>query len=110
MGKLFLRKVKFYLRNVTYMEYLRQRWEQGEHNGLLLFVKIRAQGYPAGLTGVYVAIQPWRTHGPTASLARAKVVHGYISPEHGTLRPPSQKECDTIRGEEQKQKDVVDII
>jgi hypothetical protein len=32
-----------------YVEYLRQRWEQGEHNGRLLFDEIRAQGYPAGL-------------------------------------------------------------
>jgi transposase len=42
-----------------------------------LFEEIRAQGYPAGLTGVYVATQPWRTHGPTASLAAAKVVRQY---------------------------------
>jgi transposase len=28
-----------------YLEYLRQRWEQGEHNGRLLFEEIRAQGY-----------------------------------------------------------------
>ncbi|GHO63482.1 transposase [Ktedonobacter sp. SOSP1-52] len=62
-----------------YLEYLRQRWEQGEHNGRILFKEIRAQGYSAGLTGVYVAIQPWRTHGPTASLARAKVVQLYPS-------------------------------
>lgn len=62
-----------------YLEYLRQRWEQGEHNGRLLFEEIRAQGYPAGLTEVYVAIQPWRTHGPTASLARAKEVQQYPS-------------------------------
>ncbi len=41
-----------------YLEYLRQRWEQGEHKGRLLCEEIRAQGYPAGLTGVYVAIQP----------------------------------------------------
>jgi len=41
--------------------------------------EIRAQGYPAGLTEVYIAIQPWRTHGPTASLARAKEVHHYPS-------------------------------
>jgi len=60
-----------------YLEYLRQRWEQGEHNGRLLFEEIRTQGYPAGLTGVYETIQPWRTHGPTASLARAKVVQQY---------------------------------
>ena len=57
----------------------RQRWEQGEHNGRLLFEEIRAQGYPAGLTEVYIAIQPWRTHGPTASLARAKEVQQYPS-------------------------------
>jgi transposase len=40
-----------------YLDYLRQRWEQGEHNGRLLFEAIRAQGYPAGLTEVYIAIQ-----------------------------------------------------
>src|SRR5947209_15428130 len=57
----------------------RQRWEQGEHNGRLLFEEIRAQGYPAGLTEVYIAIQPWRTHGPTASLARAKEMQQYPS-------------------------------
>jgi transposase len=62
-----------------YLDYLRQRWEQGEHNGCLLFEEIRAQGYPAGLTEVYVAIQPWCTHGPTASLARAKEVQQYPS-------------------------------
>jgi len=62
-----------------YLEYLRQRWEQAEHNGRLLFEEIRAQGYPAGLTEVYVTIQPWRTHGPTASLARANVVEHYPS-------------------------------
>lgn len=60
-----------------YLEYLRQRWEQGEHNGRLLFEEIQAQGYPAGLTEVYIALQPWRTHGPTASLARAKEVRQY---------------------------------
>lgn len=37
------------------------------------------QGYPAGLTQVYIALQPWRTHGPTASLARAKEVQQYPS-------------------------------
>lgn len=62
-----------------YLEYLRQRWEQGEHKGRLLFEEIREQGYRAGLTGVYVAIQPWRTHGPTASLATAKGVQQYPS-------------------------------
>jgi transposase len=62
-----------------YLDYLQQRWAQGEHNGRLLFEEIRAQGYLAGLTEVYVAIQPWRTHGPTASLARAKEVHQYPS-------------------------------
>jgi transposase len=62
-----------------YLEYLRQRWEQGEHNGRLLFEEIRAQGYSAGLTVVYETIQPWRTHGPTASFARAKVVQQYPS-------------------------------
>ena len=62
-----------------YLEYVRQRWEQGEHNGRILFEEIRAQGYPAGLTVVYETIQPWRTHGPTASLARAKVVQQYPS-------------------------------
>ncbi len=62
-----------------YLDYLRQRWEQEEHNGRLLFKEIRAQGYPAGLTEVYIAIQPWRTHGPTASLARAKEVQQYPS-------------------------------
>ena len=62
-----------------YLEYLRQRWEQGEHNGRLLFEEIRAQGYPAGLTVVYETTQPWRTHGPTASLARARVVQQYPS-------------------------------
>lgn len=62
-----------------YLDYVRQRWEQGEHNGRLLFEEIRAQGYPAGLTEVYLAIQPWRTHGPTASLAAAKEVQQYPS-------------------------------
>ena len=62
-----------------YLDYLQQRWEQGEHNGRLLFEEIRAQGYPAGLTEVYLAIQPWRIHGPTASLARAKVVQQHPS-------------------------------
>ncbi len=62
-----------------YLNYLRQRWEQGEHNGRLLFEEIRAQGYREGLTEVYVAIQPWRTHGPTASLARAQEVQQYPS-------------------------------
>lgn len=62
-----------------YQDYLRQRWEQGEHNGRLLFEEIRAQGYPAGLTEVYIAIQPWRTHGPTAILARAQEVQQYPS-------------------------------
>jgi Homeodomain-like domain len=45
-----------------YLDHLQQRWEQGEHNGRLLLEEIRAQGYSAGLTEVYVAIQPWRTH------------------------------------------------
>lgn len=60
-----------------YLDYLRHRWEQGEHNGRLLFEEIRTQGYPAGLTEVYIAIQPWRTHGPTASLARVKEAQQY---------------------------------
>jgi transposase len=42
-----------------------------------LFEEIRTQGYLAGLTEVYVAIQPWRTHGPMASLDAAKVVRQY---------------------------------
>jgi transposase len=62
-----------------YLEHLRQRWEQGERNGRLLFEEIRAQGYSAGLTVVYETIQPWRTHGPTASLARAKEMQQYPS-------------------------------
>ncbi|HLX55850.1 MAG TPA: hypothetical protein VKR83_02385, partial [Ktedonobacteraceae bacterium] len=40
-----------------YLDYLRRRWEQGEHNGRLLFEEIRAQGYPACLTEVYLALQ-----------------------------------------------------
>ena len=62
-----------------YLDYLRHQCEQGEHNGRRLFQEIRAQGYPAGVTEVYVAIQPWRTHGPTASLARATEVQQYQS-------------------------------
>lgn len=62
-----------------YLDYLHMRWEQGKHNGRLRCEEIRAQGYPAGLTEVSIAIQPWRTHGPTASLARAKEVQQYPS-------------------------------
>jgi hypothetical protein len=31
-----------------YLPSLHQRWEQGEHNGRILFEEIRAPGYPAG--------------------------------------------------------------
>jgi hypothetical protein len=62
-----------------YLDYVQQRWKQGKHNRRLLFEEIRAQGYSAGLTEVYIAIQPLRMHGPTASLARAKEVQQYPS-------------------------------
>jgi hypothetical protein len=63
-----------------YLEYLQQRWEQGEHNGRLLFEEIRAAS--ATQQDLQRSLSPFSdfsTHGPTASLARAQEVQQYPS-------------------------------
>ncbi len=65
--------VRRYLRSVPdnarscivdpYAEYLRRRWNEGEHNGRTLLAEIRAKGYTGSQTILYVFLQPWRAHG-----------------------------------------------
>jgi transposase len=45
-------------------QYLRQRWEAGEHNGTLLWEELKAQGYTGSSRSVYRRLALWRKHPP----------------------------------------------
>jgi len=67
-----------------YLDYLRARWNAGEHNAQALWREIRAQGYNAGDEQVRRVVNQWRTNPhhpgaqPTAAAVTAKQeVKGY---------------------------------
>jgi transposase len=41
--------------------YLRQRWDEGEHNSVVLLREIQARGYLGSAATVRLFVQPWRT-------------------------------------------------
>ncbi len=43
-----------------YVNYLRERWEQGVHNGAKLFSEIQKRGYTGGYTQLREFVKPWR--------------------------------------------------
>lgn len=45
----------------TFAGYLRQRWEEGEHNSATLFAEIRAQGYTGAASTIRQYVRAWRT-------------------------------------------------
>ena len=42
--------------------YLREGWEAGEHNGTVLWEKLKAQGYTGSMRSVYRCLAKWRDH------------------------------------------------
>lgn len=58
-----------------YLEYLRERWDAGEHNACALWREIRAQGYSAGNEQVRRVVNQWRAdpHHPGGQPATAAV-------------------------------------
>ncbi|MGH2505073.1 MAG: ISL3 family transposase [Ktedonobacterales bacterium] len=59
-----------------YLDYLRERWNAGEHNAQALWREIRAQGYSAGDEQVRRVVNLWRAdpHHPGGQCATAAVV------------------------------------
>lgn len=51
----------------AHKEYLRERWEQGCHNGRQLLDELRAQGYRGGRTTVREYLSSWRAEGENDS-------------------------------------------
>ena len=49
--------------------YLRERWEQGVHNGTRLFREIQKRGYDGGLTQVKKVVRRWRSEGQERALS-----------------------------------------
>jgi transposase len=45
----------------AYAAYLRQRWEEGEHNSAALFVEIQEHGYTGAASTVRQYVRAWRT-------------------------------------------------
>lgn len=60
----------------SYLAYLRERWDAGEHNACALWREIRAQGYGAGDEQVRRVVNQWRAdpHHPGGQCATAAVV------------------------------------
>ena len=50
--------------------YLRERWEQGVHNGTRLFLEIQKRGYDGGLTQVKKVVRRWRNEGQERAFVR----------------------------------------
>lgn len=59
----------------SYLDYLQERWNAGEHNAQALWREIRAQGYSAGDEQVRRVVNLWRAdpHHPGGQLATAAV-------------------------------------
>ena len=59
----------------AYRAYLRQRWDEGVHNGHQLYQEIRAQGYTGSQSGLRHYLQPWRADlPPTVGSSRSRRV------------------------------------
>jgi len=56
--------------------YLRERWEQGVHNGSRLFLEIRKRGYDGCLTQVKKIVGPWRSEGRERAFVRFETAPG----------------------------------
>lgn len=66
-------------------------------------------GLLMGLVVLWFLFRPKATRNLKTLVERPLLIWS-ISSEQCTWRPPYEKECDITRDEEQKQKDVVDII
>jgi transposase len=92
--------------------YLRQRWEAGEHNGLVLWEELKAQGYTGSRSSVYRRLAKFREHprqrakpasleaesvprSPFEDVTPGKVV-GWMLARPGELRPEAQAQLDQI--------------
>jgi hypothetical protein len=64
-------------------DYLRQRWNQGCHNALLLFREIRERGYKGSRQMVSIHTSTWRTSPRSHSSQRKKLDR--IAPKHAAI-------------------------
>jgi transposase len=90
--------------------YLRQRWEEGEHNGTLLWEELKAQGYTGSSRSVYRRLALWRMHPPKratpaspGSVPRSPLedvtpgqVIGWMLARPETLSPKAQEQLEQI--------------
>ena len=90
--------------------YLRERWEAGEHNGLLLWQELKAQGYTGSSQSVYRRLALWRDHpgkqatratpgplprSPLEDVTPGRII-GWMLARPGTLSPKVQEQLDQI--------------
>lgn len=59
-----------------YRAYLRERWEQGVHNGYKLFREIRQRGYAGGTTQVGALVTSWRQEEQERAFVRFETTPG----------------------------------
>lgn len=91
-------------------QYLRHRWEVGEHNGTLLWEELKAQGYTGSSRSVYRRLALWRvrpqkraTPASPESVSRPRFedatpgqVIGWIVARPETLSPKAQEQLERI--------------
>jgi len=53
-----------------FRSFLRERWEQGVHNGRKLFEEIRDRGYAGGYSRLKAIVAPWREEGRERAFVR----------------------------------------
>jgi hypothetical protein len=90
--------------------YLRQRWEAGEHNGMVLWEELKAQGYTGSNRSVYRRLAKFREHSrkqglpaslesvprsPFEDVTPGKVV-GWMLARPESLSPEAQRQLDQI--------------
>lgn len=91
-------------------QYLRERWEAGEHNGTLLWEELKAQGYTGSSRSVYRRLAKWRDHprkmrvpaspesiprSPFEDVTPSKVI-GWMLARPGTLTPQAEAQLDQL--------------
>lgn len=90
--------------------YLRQRWDEGEHNGTVLWEELKTQGYGGSMRSVYRRLAKWRDHphtpGSPASLGSVPrspledmtpgQVIGWMLARPGTLTSQAQEQLNHL--------------
>jgi hypothetical protein len=90
---------------------LRERWEAGGHNGMLLWKELKTQGYRGSMRSVYRRLATWRDHSRKSELpaSHGSILHspledvapGQVSrwmlARSETLRPEAKAQLDRLR-------------